>query len=325
MTGRTVTLASSLPAVATIAGTVATGVSAGTTTITATSAQGRAGAIVSKTTTLRVLATPTIRVDRNAVTFDLPPAGTSTTTSVAVTTDTGRTLRGLVSSVTYTPNVAPWLTQSLVANTTPTTLSLRAAAGALDTGTYVADVTLASTLDPHVPATVRVTMRVVRLVAAPRNVTFGPYAGGTTQFPGTSVALRTSLAAVPLSGLTVRTEYIGTATNWLSTALQATTASPATSVLLTPNPTGVAVGTSQARVIVTSGSPVVSADTIVVSLVVNPTDLGRFSGLVVNASNQQPIAGATVTVRRAGQLRCRSSDDGNERHVDIERDCHGQL
>ena len=266
LTGRTVTLSTSSNAIATVVGTVATGVSAGLATITATSTQGRLGATVSKTTTLRVLATPVIRVDRNAVTFDLAPGGTSATTSVAVTTDTGRTLRGLVSSVTYTPNVTPWLTQSLAGTVTPTTLSLRAAAGALDTGTYIADVNLTSTLDLHVPASVRVTLRVVRLVAAPRTVSFGPYTTGTTVFPPTSVAIRTSLATVPLSGLTVRTEYIGTVTGWLTAALQATTAAPTTSVLLTPNPAGVPAGTTQARVIVTSATPVVSADTIVVSL-----------------------------------------------------------
>ncbi|MEP6834437.1 MAG: carboxypeptidase regulatory-like domain-containing protein [Gemmatimonas sp.] len=296
LTGRTVTLGTSSAAIATIVGNVATGISAGLATITATSTQGRAGATIAKTTTLRVQSVPVVRVDRNAVSFDLPPGGTGIATSVVVTTDTGRTLRGLVSSVTYTPNVAPWLTQSLVANTTPTTLTLRAAAGALDTGTYVADVNLSSTIDPSVPATVRVTLHVVRIIAAPRTVTFGPYTAGTTIFPPTSVVLRTSLAAVPLSGLTVRTEYIGAGTGWLTTALQATTAAPSTSVLLTPNPAGIPAGTSQARVIVTSATPVVSADTIIVSLIAG--DPGRFSGLVVNAVNQTPISGATVIVRR---------------------------
>ena len=295
LTGRTVTLATSSAAIATIAGNVATGVSAGLATITATSTQGRAGGTVTKTTTLRVLATPAIRVDRSAVTFDVPPAGTSTATSVVVTTDTGRTLRGLVSSVTYTPNVAPWLTQALAGTVTPTTLSLRAAAGALDTGTYVADVNLTST-DLHVPASVRVTMRVVRVVAAPRTVSFGPYPTGTAVFPPLSVALRTSLAAVPLSGLTVRTEYIGAVTGWLTAALQAAIAAPTTSVLLTPNPAGVPAGTSQARVIVTSASPVVSADTVVVSLTAG--DPGRFSGLVVTSAGKLPVAGAIVTIRR---------------------------
>ena len=297
LTGRTVTLTTSSAAIATIAGNVATGVSAGLATITATSTQGRAGATVTRTTTLRVLATAAIRVDRSTVTFDVPPTGTSTATSVAVTTDTGRTIRGLVASVIYTPNVAPWLTQSLAGTVTPTTLSLRAAAGALDTGTYIADVNLTSTLDLHAPTSVRVTMRVVRLVAAPRTVAFGPYTTGTTVFPPSSVVLRTSLAAVPLSGLTVRTEYIGSVTGWLTAALQATTAAPTTSVLLTPNPAGVPAGTNQARVIVTSASPVVSADTIVVSLTAG--DPGRFSGLVVTSAGKLTVAGATVTIRRS--------------------------
>ncbi len=297
LTGKTVTLSTSSAAIATVVGNVATGVSAGLATITATSTQGRAGATVVKSTTLRVLATPPIRVDRNFVTFDLPLGGTGSTAPIAVTTDTGRTIRGLVSTVTYTPNVAPWLTQSLTANATPTTLSLRAAAGALDTGTYIADISLTSTTDLHVPASVRVTMHVVRLVALPKTVTFGPYPQGTSVFPPSSVTLRTSLAAVALSGLTVRTEYIGSGSGWLTTALQSTTAAPTTSVLLTPNPAGVPAGTNQARVIVTSATPVVSADTILVSLIASES--GRFSGLVVNAVNQQPISGAVVTIRRA--------------------------
>lgn len=296
LTGRTVTLSASSAAIVTIAGNLATGVSPGLATITATSTQGRGGATVTKTTTLRVLATPVIRVSQTAVTFDVPLKGTSTTTSVAVTTDTGSTIRGLVSSVTYTPTVAPWLTQSLSGTVTPTTLSLRVAAGLLDTGTYTADVNLKSTLDAHVPATVRITMHVVRLVAAPHVVSFGPYPPDTATVPPRSVTLRTSLAAVPLSGLTVRTEYIGTVTGWLQTALQSTTAAPSTSVLLTPNPTGLPAGTHQARVIVTSATPVISADTIAVSLVAGSP--GRFSGLVINAANQQPISGATVSIRR---------------------------
>lgn len=296
LTGRTVTLSTSSAAIATIAGNLATGVSAGVATITATSTQGRGGATVTKTTTLRVLATPAIRVSQSAVTFDVALKGTSAPTSVAVTTDTGRTISGLVSSVTYSPAVAPWLTQSLAGTVTPTTLSLQAAAGALDTGTYTADVSLKSTVDAHIPVTVRITMHVVRLVAAPHVVTFGPYSPNTPTFPPSSVTLRTSLAAVPLSGLTVRTEYIGSVTGWLQTALQSTTAAPSTSVLLTPNPTGVPAGTNQARVIVTSATPVISADTIVVSLVSGSP--GRFSGLVVNATNQQPIPGVSVVVRR---------------------------
>ena len=301
LTGRTVTLATSSALTATIVDNVVTGVSAGLATITATSTQGRAGATIVRTTTLRVVATPLIRVDRNAVTVDVAPTGTSAAVSVVVTTDTGRTLRGLVSSVTYTPNVAPWLTQSLAGTVTPTTLSVRAAAGALDTGTYTADVNLASTLDLHVPASVRVTMRVVRLVASPRTVSFGPFTGSTTVFPPSSVALRTSLATVPLSGLTVRTEYIGAVTGWLTAALQATTAAPTTSVLLTPDSVRVPAGTHQARVIVTSAAPVVSADTIVVSL--SAGDPGRFAGLVVAAGGKGPVAGAIVTVRRSDNSR----------------------
>ncbi|MCC6242912.1 MAG: carboxypeptidase regulatory-like domain-containing protein [Gemmatimonadaceae bacterium] len=302
LTGRPVTYSSSNPSVATIAGSVASALSVGTSTITARSTEGRGGTTITASTPLRVEAAPPILVDRTTVALDsLAPGTTGTARTVAVSTSVGRTIGALRATITYVQSVTPWLTATLNATTTPTSLSLQAAAGQLPAGDYAADVRLTSASEPHQPATVRVTLRVVparRVTLTPRVVDLGTFDPTETSGEATFVSL-TSSNTFPVAGLSARIEYLTAATGWLTTALEATTAPPATRLVLTPRPFGLALGAHQARVIVSSTSLGASPDTAVVSMTVSQSALGRFAGLIVNPVNGSPLANVSVSIRRA--------------------------
>lgn len=191
------TLTSSNPGVATVSSLTATAVGVGTTTITARTTQGRGGATVTTTATLRVEAVPPILVDRTTVVLDsLAPGTTGSVATVALTTTPGKTIRNLQAAVTYTPNVTPWLNAVIsTPTTTPTTLGLQAVSGALAPGDYAADVRITSSTDVHVPATVRVTLRVVagrRVVLNPKTVNLGSYDPTVTTGSPVVVAVNSS-------------------------------------------------------------------------------------------------------------------------------------
>jgi hypothetical protein len=294
------TFTSSNTAVATITNNVATGVSAGQTTITARSTAGRGGATVTTSTTLNVQAPPPILVDRTTVVLDsLAPNTNGAATTVAVTTTAGKTIGALRTAVTYTPDVTPWLNAVINPATTPTTLGLQAVSGALPPGDYAADVRITSATDPHVPATVHVTLRVVaarRVTLNPKTVNLGTYDPAQSTASPTVVTVTSSTTGL-VAGLSARIEYLGTTNGWLTATLGATSAPPSTTLTLTPRPSGLAEGSYQARVIVSSTTLGASPDTTVATLTI--ATLGRFSGLVLSASNGVPIANASVSIRRA--------------------------
>ena len=300
--GRTVTYTSANVAVATIAGDVATAVGNGQTTITARSSEGRDGAIVTSSTTLRVEAGPPLLVDRATVTLDsLEPGATGLPATVAVTTSAGRRIGELRASVTYAPNVTPWLTATLNPLATPSTLAVRASSGGLSAGNYAADVLLTSATDPHQPVTVRVLLRVAtggQVVLNPRVVSLGTYAASQSSAAPVLVSVTSSTRAV-VAGLSSQIEYLGARSGWLAAFLQATSAPPATTLILTPNPFGLPIGTHQARVIVRSTTLGAGADTTVATLTISNTSLGRFGGLVLSEANSVPLSNARVTVRRS--------------------------
>lgn len=301
LTGRPITYASSNLAVATMAGSVASALSIGTSTVTAQSS-GRGGTTITTSTTLRVEAAPPILVDRSTVALDsLAPGTVGSARTVAISTSAGRSIAALRATVTYVQSVTPWLTATLNATTTPTSLALQAAAGQLPAGDYAADVRLSSASDPHQPATVRVTLRVVparRVTLTPRVVDLGIFDPSQTSGEATLVSV-TSSNTFPVAGLSARIEYLSAATGWLTTAFEATTAPPATSLVLTPRPLGVALGAHQARVIVSSTSLGASPDTAIVSMTVSQTAFGRFAGQIVNPVNGNPLANVSVSIRRA--------------------------
>lgn len=210
---------------------------------------------------------PPVILSQNAVAFaNVPVGGTSSTVNVAVTTTSGRMLNGLAASVLYLPSAPTWLTATLLTTSTSTTLALSANASLLTVGTYIADVTIASLTDPHIPATVRVTLEVVaapRVVLSPKTVNIGPLNPNVSPGPITNVAVTSGLPT-PLSGLSVQVQYLSMQTQWLSAVLLAST-TPAT-LRLTPIPSGLPSGQYQARVIVSTTSPGAAPDTVLVTL-----------------------------------------------------------
>ena len=269
----TLTLTSSNPAVATISNLTATAVAIGTTTITARTTQGRGGATITSTSTLRVEVAPPILVDRASVALDsVAQSAVGNTTAVAVTTSANHSIKNLRETITFAPDVQPWLSATINPATTPSTLTLQAAPGALAVGDYAADVRLTSSTDPHQPATVHVTLHVIaarRVVLGQKTINLGSFDATQTSAPPSVVTVNSSSSGV-IAGLAARIEYIGTASGWLTTALGANSAPPTTTLTLTPKPLGLAEGTYSARVIVTSTTPGTGPDTTVASLTIAP-------------------------------------------------------
>lgn len=211
---------------------------------------------------------PPIIVSQTTVAFNnVPVGGLSNSANVSVTTTSGRVLTGLTTSVQYTPSAPSWLNASLLGTSTATTLSLSADAALLGVGTYVADITIASLNDPHVPATVRVTLQVVaapRVVLSPKLITIGPLNPAMSPGPVTNVSVKSGLPT-PLSGLSVQVQYL-TSGQWLSASLLGTITS--TTLQLTPLPANLSSGTYQARVIVSTTTPGAMPDTAMVTMTV---------------------------------------------------------
>ncbi len=259
---------------------------------------GVADGVVTVTITRRP--SPQIVLDRTTVAFDSVPSNTTSASVVVNVTSPTRALNGVLVTTTYLQNVTPWLTATLGATTTPTTVTLRASAGALPVGTYSADVVVSST-DPSQSATVRVTMRIPpppSVILAPRTLNFGPL--DPAQLSGPALLVSVSSTPTNFSGLNTAISYI-TGTNWLTAQLSSSNAP--TSLLLTPHPNGLAEGSYQARVVVASsvGSP--KPDTVIANLTV------RIDSIVYNPDS----VSYTLSTGQAGTLqsvsaRTRSGD-----------------
>ena len=123
LTGKVFTFTSSASAIAAINTTgVITCLSAGTSTITARSADGRGGATITATTTLRCDTPPAFSASPSALSFDteqnqpLPPAKT-----VAITNAAG----GSLGTVAIVVPIDPFITATLDRSTAPATLTVR--------------------------------------------------------------------------------------------------------------------------------------------------------------------------------------------------------
>jgi len=212
---------------------------------------------------------PQIVLDRTTVTFDnVPPSSGTTPVNVVISSPT-RVLNGLQRSIQYLQTVSPWLTATIGAGTTPSTLTLTASSGALAPGLYTADVTVSAT-DPSQSATVRVTMRVLAgpsVRVSPASLTFGPLDPAVVAGAPVAVSVTSTDVNTVLSGLSTNIVYLGNGTGWMTTSLQSTTATP-TTLQITPRPTGLSDGTYQGLVIVSSTRPGAAPDTVRTTLVV---------------------------------------------------------
>lgn len=246
---------------------LAPGVTLNTVVRVRSTAQGVSPALLPVTVT--GLQPPPIILSKNTVAFNnIPVGGSSDNVNVSVTTTSGRVLSGLSASVLYTPSAPAWLTATLLTTSTSTSLALSANAELLTVGTYVADVTIASLTDPHIPATVRVTLQVVavpRVVLSTKVVNIGPLNPNVSPGPITNVNVLSGLAT-PLTGLVAQVQYLNIQNQWLSASLLTTT-TPAT-LRFTPIPSGLPPGQYQARVIVYTTTQNVAPDTAMVTLTV---------------------------------------------------------
>ncbi len=220
------------------------GISTGTVTITAPNVRNSPQTIhvtlnVAQTTPVTITATPSV------VLFEQAVAGAPVTQTVQLAVGS--------STPTYmvTPIGSPWLTASLNASTG--VVSLSADPTGLLAGTYSGSVEVASSGISNSPYYLPVTLVVGTAVsAAPAALNFGGPAGGA------SPATQTIAIANAASGATAASD-----SPWL------TVTQPAPNVTATVNTTGLAAGTYNGNITITSGTaPGTSQITIPVTLTV---------------------------------------------------------
>ncbi len=262
-----------------------------------------------------VIALSTASADFAALVHALAPMQT-----IAISNAGPGSLGGLgIDSVHYLDDSSGWLTASLAGTTAPVTLALQAAAGNLAPGTYYAAVKLSATGATNSPRSVAVTLRVDPVAVGPiigmtaTAAAFSAVAGGTS--PAQVVQI---LAAgdAPLNGLAITdVTYDPSASGWLTATLDRTTA-PA-NLTLTPNPSGLALGTYIAVVAIAAPGAINSPRTVRVALTITQaaeaaalrlsTTAVSFSGSAASPPAAQSIAitnggGGSLTGLAVGQV-----------------------
>ncbi|HEX7050967.1 MAG TPA: CARDB domain-containing protein [Longimicrobiales bacterium] len=224
-------------------------------------------------------------------------AGDPAEQTVSITNAGGGTLSGLTVSVSYAggePN--GWLTATLDATTAPTTLTLSAATGKLDAGSYGAAVRVASAGANGSPRIVNVTLTVEppppAIALSPDSVAFSATAGGDDP-PAQTVSV-TNVGGGTLDGLGISVAYAdGQPAGWLDASLAATTA-PTTLSLAAATDT-LATGTYTATVTVASGVATNGAQPVSVSFTVAPAPDLVIAG-TLGATPTTVAAGDVVTL-----------------------------
>lgn len=223
---------------------------------------------------------------------------------VSITNSGGGSLRGLaVSSIAYGGGATGWLQASIVTPSEGARLRLAAVTAGIPTGSYSATVTVTSTAPAVAPRTINVSLAVAPppvLTLSTTTVAFGAAIGGSA--PAAQGVNITNTGGGTLSGLTVSSPVTpgGQAVTWLSATLSATTA-PAT-LTLQANPTGLAIGSYQARVTVSAAGADGSPRTIDVSLVVsqNATIILTPTALTLSAVAGSTPPATTIAVSNGG-------------------------
>ncbi|MBT8398574.1 MAG: Ig-like domain-containing protein, partial [Gemmatimonadetes bacterium] len=217
--------------------------SAGQTTVRAT-LEG-----VSATALVTVVPRPTIAVDPASISF-LGAVGPTPPDPVDVDIENvgGGQLGGLSASVQYGGEASGWLSLSLSGTTAPTTLRVSVLSGGLQEGTYSATVSLSAQGAGNSPLTIPVELRltltdpVISLI--PQVLEFEVVEGDGP--PPPEAVEVTNGGGGALTGL----EALVPPGSWLSASLSSTDAPAQLSV--EPDPTGLAIGTYQERVLVRS-------------------------------------------------------------------------
>jgi uncharacterized protein YjdB/uncharacterized membrane protein len=284
-------------------GTLAAGTYQATVTVAST-VPGVASATIAVTFT--VTPQPVISLSATTANFGATPGGPDPSSqAVNITNTGGGTLSGLGTSINYT-NGSGWLGATLDQTTAPATLTIQPITGALTTGTYVATITVSSTVPGVASQTVTVSFAISStpiISLSSGSATFTDTASQT--LPASQGVNITNTGGGTLSGLSTGISYGPGATGWLTASLGATTAP--TSVTLQVNTTALAGGSYSATVTISSSLPGVASQTISVTNNVAAEQVIGLSSTTVNFTAQafggNPVSqGVTVSNTGTGTL-----------------------
>ncbi|MDH3498158.1 MAG: choice-of-anchor D domain-containing protein, partial [Gemmatimonadota bacterium] len=225
--------------------------------------------------------------------------------TVTISNTGGGTLTGLSVSVSYGGGMAGFLTASLNSTTAPATLTLQASGNGMTVGSHPATVTVQSPVATNGSVSISVTCTVTAPATNPAiglsNTSLAFAAQTTGAEPPVQTVSVTNAGTGSLTGLAAAVSYqSGQPTGWLSASLSATTA-PAT-LTVQASKTGLAAGTYNATIDVTSGVANNSPQAITVTFTVTqPPAIGLSETSLSFASVGVGVPAAqTVTVSNAG-------------------------
>jgi hypothetical protein len=184
-----------------------------------------------------------------------------------------------------------WLTAGIPSGNAPTTLTVQPNTANLPTGTHIATFSVNAPSAVNTPVNVAVSYTLSStavILATPASFNLGAVAGGPS--PAAVSSNVTNAGGGTLTGLNVEPIVYGLGpTNWLNAALNSTTA-PAT-LTITPNTAGVAPGSYNATIPISSSTAGVDTIAVRVSLTVTAPPRITFSASAVNFA---AIAGAVT-------------------------------
>ncbi len=219
--------------------------------------------------TFTVTPRPTLELSRTTVAFSqISGAANPAAETVNLTSSTSAPAAGLAASIAYNEAAqGGWLTAEVSPNATPSTLTLRASAGARPAGTYTATVSVTSTDASNAPRQVTVTFTVVpapRIDVNQPTLSFGAPVGGAN--PTAQTIQITNGGGGTLTGLNATPVYTNGA-GWLT--LMLTPGTNAGSVLVQPNIAGLAAGTYAANVRISATGASNSPRDVAVTLIIS--------------------------------------------------------
>jgi hypothetical protein len=167
---------------------------------------------------------------------------------------------------------AGWLTVTPGSGTTPGSLSVSVNPTSLAVGTYTGNITVSSAGASNASQKITVSLSVTGAPPSGASFNITPGSLSFTYASGTSTAGTQNLA-IASSGTVLQYTATTLGGSWLS--ISPATGSTPTTMKVSANPTGLAVGTYKGTITITSGSASNSPQTVPVSLVVTSTTSGR--------------------------------------------------
>jgi Bacterial Ig-like domain (group 2) len=297
-TSATATQTASLQLTAAVAG-LAPGVYTAVVPITAT---GAANSPQNVNVTFTVTPRPTLELSRPSVAISaVSGAANPAPETVNLTSSTSAPAAGLGTSIAYNEAAqAGWLTAEVNPNTTPSTLTLRASAGARPAGTYTAIVSVTSTDASNAPRQVNVSFTIApapRIDANPATLSFGAPLGGAVA-PTEQTIQVSNGGGGTLTGLTARAIYTN-GNGWLT--VTPTSVANGGSVRVVPNIAGLAAGTYAAVVRIEAAGASNSPRDVPVSLIISSQPTIAVSPVSLTfASTGATPAPQVVTITNSG-------------------------